>query len=109
MKQAVRKEELLKEYLRGGTSIRKLAEKYGIGVSTVQRWLMSAKREKNKKAFLDAGKLPKPTEGMSEDVRQLQEELYNAQLKINLLEAMIDISDEQFGTDIRKKSGTRQS
>jgi hypothetical protein len=26
-----------------------------------------------------------------------------------LLEATIDISDEQFGTDMRKKVGTRQS
>jgi transposase len=109
MKEEERKEALLEEYLQGGTSVRKLAQKYGMGISTVQRWLMAARKEKSKKRLSNAGKLPKPTEGMPEDVRQLQEELYNAQLKISLLEAMIDISDEQFGTDIRKKAGTRQS
>jgi hypothetical protein len=42
-------------------------------------------------------------------VEELQEALRLSQLKVELLEAMIDISDEQFGTDIRKKAGARQS
>jgi len=32
-----------------------------------------------------------------------------AELKICLLEAMIDVADEQFKTNIRKKAGPRQS
>lgn len=109
MKQRASKEELLKEYLKGRTSVRKLAEKYGMSVSTVQRRLMAARKGKRKKALSAAEKHPKPGKGMSEDVKELQEQLYNAQLQISLLEAMIDISDEQYGTDIRKKSGARQS
>jgi len=30
-------------------------------------------------------------------------------IRLELLEAVIDIADEQFGTDMRKKAGTRQS
>jgi hypothetical protein len=48
-------------------------------------------------------------EKMPTDIKQLQEELRMSRLKVDLLEAMIDISDEQFGTDIRKKAGTRPS
>jgi hypothetical protein len=70
---------------------------------------MTAKKGKSKKALSEAEKLPKPGKEMPTDVKELQEALYNAQLHISLLEAMIDISDEQYGTDIRKKSGTRQS
>lgn len=109
MRQRPRKEELLKEYLKGRTSVRKLAEKYGMSVSTVQRRLMAARKGKQKKGLSQAEKLPKPGKEMPDDVKQLQEALYNAQLHISLLEAMIDISDEQYGTDIRKKAGTRQS
>ena len=38
-------------------------------------------------------------------VEELQEALRLSRIKIELLETMIDISDEQFGTDIRKKAG----
>jgi|ERR1700756_2697674 len=108
MEQTLRKEVLLKEYLTTSTSVRKLAAKYGMSISTMHRRLMAAKKQKSKKALPEAEKLAKPSKGMPDDVKQLQEELYNAQLKISLLEAMIDISDEQYGTDIRKKLGTRQ-
>ncbi len=42
-------------------------------------------------------------------IEELQEALRLSRIKIELLETMIDISDEQFGTDIRKKAGPRQS
>jgi len=108
MEQTLRKEVLLKEYLTTSTSVRKLAAKYGMSISTMHRRLMAAKKQKNKKALPEAEKLAKPSKGMPDDVKQLQEELYNAQLEIALLKAMIEISDEQYGTDIRKKLGTRQ-
>jgi transposase len=104
------REQMLIEYLSGGTSTRKLAAKYGYGPSTIYRWLMSAKKEKSKLELLQASKLAvKEKEAMPADVKQLQEELRYSRLKICLLEAMIDISDEEFGTNIRKKAGTRPS
>ena len=104
------KEEVIKEYLSGGTSTRKLGLKYGYGSSTVWRWVMAEKKEKDKLALLQASKhAAKEKEEMPTDVKQLQKALRDSQLKVCLLEAMIDISDEQFGTDIRKKAGTRPS
>ena len=41
--------------------------------------------------------------------KQLQEELRLSQIRVLLLEATIDIADERFGTDMRKKVGARQS
>jgi transposase len=108
MKKDPIKELLELEYITGGTSIRKLAKKYGMSTTTVHRRLMSVKKGKRKKVLSEAAKQPKPGKEMPEDVKQLQEALYEAQLKISLLETMIDISDEQFGTDIKKKFGARQ-
>jgi hypothetical protein len=57
---------------------------------------------------------PKPPVQLSEetpiskDVKQLQQELRKAQLHNKLLNAMIDIAEEQLHIDIRKKSGTKQ-
>ena len=102
------KHEIIAEYLLGDTSTRKLAIKYGYNHVTISRWVMSHQRNtknhplKYSKAVLESSEMPGTVE-------ELQEALRLSQLKVELLEAMIDISDEQFGTDIRKKAGARQS
>ena len=102
------KHKIIAEYLLGGTSTRKLAKKYGYGPVTISRWVMAHQRKtkqhplKYSKAVLESKEIPSTVE-------ELQEALRLSQLKVELLEAMIDISDEQFGTDIRKKVGARQS
>lgn len=102
------KHEIIAEYLLGTSSTRKLAKKYGYGHVTVSRWVMAYQRQtknqplKYSKAILESKEMPGTVE-------ELQEALRLSQLKVELLEAMIDISDEQFGTDIRKKAGARQS
>ena len=49
-----------------------------------------------------------PQEELPADVKQLQEELRKAKLHNKLLNAIIDIAEEQLKIDIRKKSGTKQ-
>jgi len=90
--------------------MRKLALKHGYTKTTVRRWLMSVKKANNKLELLQLSNFAdKEKEGMPADVKQLQNALRDARLEIALLKAMIDISDEQYGTDIRKKAGTRPS
>jgi transposase-like protein len=104
------KAEIVKEYLEGMTTTRKLALKYGYSYGFVAKMIRRDKKEKNKLQLLQTSKLAiKEKEDVPTDIKLLQEELRMSRLQICLLEAMIDISDEQFGTDIRKKAGTRQS
>ncbi len=49
-----------------------------------------------------------PKEELPIDVKQLQEELRKVKLHNKLLNAMIDIAEDQLKIDIRKKSGTKQ-
>ena len=49
-----------------------------------------------------------PKEELPTDVKQLREELRKAKLHNKLLNAIIDIAEEQLKIDIRKKSGTKQ-
>ena len=110
MKKTELKAEIIKEYQEGTTTTRKLAVKYGYSYGYVAKMIRRDKKEKGKIEFLEASKEAiKEKEASPTDVKLLQEELRISRLKICLLEAMIDISDEQFGTDIRKKAGTRQS
>jgi transposase-like protein len=100
---------IIAEYLLGDTSTRKLADKYRYGHSTISRWVMAHQRNTKKQPLKYSKAVLESREPMPTDIQELQEALRLSRLKVELLEAMIDISDEQFGTDIRKKAGARQS
>jgi len=103
------KEAIIAEYLMGGYTYRKLEEKHGVDFRLIHSWVTkfqgkplrktkpnSAKRQSSKEEIL-------PT-----DVKQLQEELRKAKLHNKLLNAIIDIAEDQLKIDIRKKSGTKR-
>ena len=119
------REEAVTEYLAGDVSYREMGIRYGISSSTLNRWVKehrSGKRsgtEAEKEAIervatgLASGR--KDVAGAREDVPvetgelgRLQRELHEARLYNKLLEAMIDIAEEQMGVVIRKKRGAKR-
>lgn len=102
-------EAIIAEYLLGDTTYRKLGTKHGIDFRVIHHWVTRFQGKPVKKAK------PKiksnnalPPEELPTDVKQLQEELRKAKLHNKLLNAMIDIAEDQLKIDIRKKSGTKQ-
>ena len=84
-----------------GSSFRTLAMKYGESASSIHRMI-------NKDKFDDKALRSEKTE-LPDDVATLKAMLRKEQLKNELLNNIIDIADKELGTNIRKKSGTRQS
>ena len=104
-----KKEAIIAEYLAGGTSYRKLSKKYGIKHQTIHAWVLSYQgrcKEKIKVNHLSGR--PKKDQPTESDVKKLQQELRKAQLHNKLLNAIIDIAEDQLKIDIRKKSGTKR-
>ena len=102
-------EAIIAEYLLGDTTYRKLGAKYGVDFRAIHHWVTRfqgkpVRKIKTKIKLNDD--LPK--EELPTDVKQLQEELRKAKLHNKLLNAIIDIAEEQLKIDIRKKSGTKQ-
>lgn len=87
-----------------GLSIRSLAKKYGISTSRAHR-LMSPKKKTQK----EQAKISGTACELSAEVTRLKELLRKERLKNELLNNIIDIADKELGANIRKKSGTRQS
>ncbi|QQL48287.1 helix-turn-helix domain-containing protein [Mucilaginibacter ginkgonis] len=85
-----------------GKSLRTLAKKYGVSPTTISR--IVNKDKLNEKALRSSKKTVLP-----DDVSLLKAMLRTEQLKNELLNNIIDIADKELGTNIRKKSGTRQS
>jgi hypothetical protein len=103
------REAIIAEYLIGETTYRKLGAKYRIDFRRVHSWVMKyqGKPVKPGKPKIKQDD-PVENEGLPNDVKQLQKELRKAKLHNQLLNAIIDIAEEQLKIDIRKKSGTKQ-
>ena len=106
-KKLIEKEAIIAEYLTGNTSYRKIGIKYGIDFRLVHSWVMKYQGKKRK--YISKPKETKEQDiPVSNEVKQLQQELRKAQLHNKLLNAMIDIAEDQLKIDIRKKSGTKR-
>src|SRR5258708_17930604 len=122
MGQEKRKDEVIEEYLRGGVTLREMGHKYGINVRTIHRWVKEGEvligpAEGAKGRARRALVLKEPDvvskgavrEAASlSEVRRLRKELEEVRLYNKLLNAMIDIAEEQMGIPIRKKPGARR-
>jgi hypothetical protein len=95
--------------LLGDTTYRKLGAKHEVDFRVVHYWVSRFQGKPVKKAK-PTNKLNDdlPREELPTDVKQLQEELRKAKLHNKLLNAIIDIAEDQLKIDIRKKSGTKQ-
>jgi transposase-like protein len=99
---------LVNEVEKGNYTYKQIQKAYGIqGRSTVLVWL-------RKYGTLDWSnpnlyRMPKSKETPAQKIKRLERELEDERLKTLLLNTMIDVSDKQFGTSIRKKLLSQQS
>lgn len=93
---------------KGEKTYKQAQKAYGIqGRSTVLVWL-------RKHGTLDwtnpiKYQMPKSKETPAQKIKRLERELSDEKLKNQVLNTMIDISDQQYGTSIRKKYLPKQS
>lgn len=93
---------------KGDFTYKQAQKKYGIqGRSTVLVWLRKYGNLDWSKPILHT--MSKTEETPAQKIKRLEQELADEKLKNKILNTMIDISDEQFGTSIRKKYYTQQS
>lgn len=99
---------IVSEVEKGNYTYKQIQKAYGIqGRSTVLVWL-------RRYGTLDWNcpkyrKMPKSKETPAQKIKRLEKQLSDEKLKNEILNTMIDISDKQYGTSIRKKYSTNQS
>ena len=103
---------VVRKYKTGGFTLRELESEYGVSSSTIHRWVKQAEAAGgiDELERLEArGELTARQRALlPADVRELQKELKEALLYNELLNAMIDIAEDQMGVDIRKKPGAKR-
>lgn len=98
----------------GNLTIKTAARTYGVSIRAVEVWVAAEKRELyttnsivlNKSEKEQTADLPAPVE---DEVKRLQEQLAEANLRIAALNTLIDVAEEQLNINIRKKPGAKQS
>ena len=115
------KQELASEISSGLLSKSSAIKKYGVSWMSVERWcrsygvssgieridlylgLMDPKEKDQELA------LPDDVVALKQRLRELEVKLRAAELRAEAAEMIIDIAEKDFGLDMRKKSGTKQS
>ena len=104
------KRNIVRAITEGRLNVKEAAIANSIAVDTIQGWMRIIDQENTELAVLNrsvmAQQLPASPSG---DLKALQQQLQEAQLKIAALETMIEIAEKQFKIEIRKKPGAKQS
>ena len=89
---------------KGEMTYKQAQDLYGIqGRSTVLKWLRKHGTLDWSKPMVHSRRSPKAKETPAQKIKRLEKELEEEKLKTLILNEMIDISDREFGTSIRKK------
>jgi len=119
------KQQTITEYLTQGTGYRKLAAKYGVSRTTINKWVMIHQgihnippTEKQQKYYL-SGMNSKPEnvaanefqnqKDLQQKIALLEKQLAWEKLRADALDTMINIAEKQLDISIRKKPGSQQS
>jgi len=108
------KRTIVRAIASGSLSVKEASVTHHVGVASIRRWQKQFSKENEQLCISNQEQLSKKktkqqTDGASEQVRQLQQQLADAQLKIAALNTLIDVAEEQLKINIRKKPGARQS
>ena len=96
-----------------GVSQTQLARDFGVGQQTVSRIIRNFAAENDKSALL-MGKNAKSSESeeikaLRKEILELKKQLYNETMRADFYDTMIDVAEEMFNIQIRKKADTGQS
>ena len=118
------KEQIIQEYLLTGCGFRKLQVKYGISRTTICKWVLihqgihNLPPTQNQQSYSTSSMNSSPkkstnqaqsNEELLQKIATLQKQLAHQELKVVVLDTLIDVAEKQLNISIRKKPGTQQS
>lgn len=103
----------MREHYLEGVSQKQLAKEFGVGQQTVSRIIRTFASENDKSTLL-MGKKTTTSEteeikALRKEVLELKKQLYDETMRADFYDTMIDVAEEMFNIQIRKKAGTGQS
>jgi transposase-like protein len=119
------KDQIIQEYLLTGCGFRKLQAKYGISRTTICKWVQihqgihNLPPTQNQQTYSTSSMNSSPkkstgqgnqnNEELLQKIAALEKQLEHEQLKVVVLDTLINVAEKQLNISIRKKPGTQQS
>lgn len=106
--------QVVKEYLGGSKTLRELSAQYNIPNQTICDWIKSYEQDMGRGSEVGTFSVmtneeQKAYEALKKENEELRKKLEFAQMKGVAMETIIDLAKEEYGIDLRKNSGARQS
>lgn len=103
---------VIEEYFSGNLSFHDFCKKKSLDRGTFNYWLLTFAPE----GYLSSKEMGKEKErSESEEIRELKRQFHQKELELkkekmraDFYETMVDVAEEQFNIDIRKKAGTKR-
>ena len=101
----------VRELETGKTKVSELCKQYEVSSTNVYRWLNKFGTMKNKKErlIIETNSDTKQLLGLKKKVAELEQIIGQKQIIIDFKDKMIDLAEESYGIDIKKKFSTQQS
>ena len=108
---------LLEEFKSSGLCMYQFQRNYGMGNTTISRWMtkFGLSFDKNEVLMATIEEKNKPTNNRSTQerilearIKQLEQELKDEKIKSLAYKTMIEIAEEELGVDISKKAGAKR-
>ena len=98
----------VEDYERGGFSATQLSRMYGFNVQNLYNWIYKYSKYSDKNIHIVESKnsSSEKLKILESKIRDLEQALGQKQLKIDFLEKMIEIANEELGIDVKKNSNT---
>jgi transposase-like protein len=100
------KVQLALEYLDGDYSAPQIARKYKLSTSQVQ-WFVYWYRKNQPSIVIEEPSEPEAAPLSLKDRKDLEKKIALAEMKIAVLEKVIALANEEYGTDLKKKAATK--
>jgi transposase len=105
------KKKKVKEIENNLVSIGEICREYKVSRTSVYRWIYkySAMRKKQERQIVESKSDTIKIKQLKERVKELERIIGQKQILLDFKEKMIEIAEEQYGVDIKKKFGSKAS
>lgn len=105
------KRKKVSEIERNISTISEISREYQVSKTAIHKWLhkYSAMRKKGVRQIIEAKSDTRKIQGLKEQVKELERVIGQKQLLIDFQQKVIDIAEEEYKVDIKKKFGINHS
>jgi len=101
--------KVVKELDRGEITVKELMEEYEVSRTSIYKWIYkySMFRKRGTKQVVESDSDTRKIQLLKQKIKELERIVGQKQFEIEFKEKMIEIADEEFGIDIKKKFGSQ--